>query len=201
MSFDELPDRVGERLFDERVVSLFGRLDDRAVADLAAKLWALDALGDEPITLLVSVNAGTIDATAALIDVIDLVGVEVEATCVGALSGPPVAVLAAAHARRAAPNARFFLKDEEVTYEGTFAGLEALVERHHEQRRSVLSRLAESTRGRRSVGDVLADFERGLILGAAEAVRYGLVDVVAPAKDRVVSLARISSGFGFRPPG
>ena len=41
-------DAVSKQLLDRRVVRVFGRLDDALVADLAAQLWSLDALGDEP---------------------------------------------------------------------------------------------------------------------------------------------------------
>jgi ATP-dependent Clp protease protease subunit len=195
----EWNDSIRSRLLGERVVSLFGRLDDSAVSDLAAQLWSLDALGDEPIELLLSVSGGTVNATSALIDVLDVVGVEIGITCVGGLVGPPVGLLAAVEKRRSAPSARFVLRDEEVRLEGSYRDLDAAVRQHHEQRHALLSRIAASTNGRQSLGDVLSDFERGRALGAEDALRYGLIDEIALPRQRGDGRPRPTPGFGFRP--
>jgi len=195
----EWNDSIRSRLLSERVVSLFGRLDDSTVSDLAAQLWSLDALGDEPIELLLSVSGGTVNATSALIDVLDVVGVEIAITCVGGLVGPPVGLLAAVEKRRAAPSARFVLRDEEVRLEGSYRDLDAAVRQHHEQRHSLLSRIAASTNGRQSLGDVLSDFERGRALGAEDALRYGLIDEIALPRQRGDGRSGPTPGFGFRP--
>jgi ATP-dependent Clp protease protease subunit len=189
------------RLFERRVVSVFGHLDEAAVSRVAAELWSLDALGDEPIRLLLSLSGGGVDAAATLIDVLDVIGVEVTATCLGGISGPAVAVLAAAGRRVAAPSARFLLRDEPVSFTGPFRDLARAAEEHHARRMRLLGRLAESTHGRRSLGDVIADFERGLSMGAEEALAYGLVDHVEQPRDGVVSLLRRPPGLGFRPGG
>ena len=195
----EWNDSIRSRLLSERVVSLFGRLDDSAVSDLAAQLWSLDALGDEPIELLLSVSGGTVNATSALIDVLDVVGVEIAVTCVGGLVGPPVGLLSAVGKRRAAPSARFILRDEEVRLEGSYRDLDAAVRQHHEQRHALLSRIAASTNGRQSLGDVLSDFERGRVLGAEDALRYGLIDEIALPRQRGDGRSGPTPGFGFRP--
>jgi ATP-dependent Clp protease, protease subunit len=160
-------------------------------------LWSLDALGDHPITLLLSSRGGTVGAALALIDVLDVVGVEVRATCLGAVEGPSIAVLSGCDRRRAAPNTRFVLRDEQTSIEGSFRNLEQTAHRLQDERRQLLDRLARATRGRHSLGDLLTDFERGLSLGAEEALAYGLVDEVLPDSDRVVALART---IGFRRP-
>jgi ATP-dependent Clp endopeptidase proteolytic subunit ClpP len=196
----EWEDSIRNRLLSERVISLFGRLDESTVSDLAAELWSLDALGDDPIELLVSVSGGTVNATGALIDVLDVVGVEVSITCVGGLTGPPVALLAAVQKRRAAPSARFILRDEDVRLEGSFRDLDAAVRQHHEQRQQLLARIAAATGGRQSLGDVLADFERGRSLTAEEALRYGLIDEFAAPRGPGERRPGPTPGFGFRRP-
>jgi ATP-dependent Clp protease, protease subunit len=196
----EWNDSIRSRLLGERVVSIFGRLDDSTVSDLAAQLWSLDALGDDPIELLVSLSGGTVNATAALIDVLDVVGVPVAMTCVGGVVGPPVGLLGAVRERRAAPNARFVLRDEDVKLEGSFRDLDAAVRQHHDQRHRLLARIADATGGRQSLGDVLADFERGRSLDADEALRYGLIDSIAAPRGRGGNRPGPTPGFGFRRP-
>lgn len=199
MTPEHWPDVVRARLFDERTLVVSGSLDDAKVSELAAELWTLDALGDEPVSLLTSCRGGSVAASLALIDVVDVVGVEVHATCVGGLEGPPVSVLAACDRRRAAPNARFVLRDEPTSIEGPFRSLEQSSRRVHDETRELLDRLARSTRGRHSLGDLLADFERGLSLSASEARAYGLVDEVMPGADRIVRLGEGPPEIGFHP--
>jgi len=195
----EWNDSIRSRLLGEGVVALFGHLDDGSVSDLAAQLWSLDSLGDDPIELLLSVSGGTVSATSALIDVLDVIGVEIGITCVGGLVGPPVGLLAAVQKRRAAPSARFILRDEEVRLEGSYRDLDAAVRLHHEQRHQLLSRIAAATDGRQSLGDVLSDFERGRTLSAEDALRYGLIDEIVLPRQRGDGRSGPTPGFGFRP--
>jgi ATP-dependent Clp protease protease subunit len=200
MASADWSDARRRRLRDERVVSITRRLDETLVTDLAAELWSLDALGDEPITILCSIDGGTIAATATLLDVLDVIGVDIHLVCVGAIVGPPVALLAGATRRLAAPHARLVLRDGREEFRGSYRDLEESAARFQAQRRQLFERLAESTGGRRSLGDVLADFERGLGLSAEEALRYGIIDEIATTRSRVVPLPRPAPGFGFSQP-
>src|SRR5579871_3788973 len=148
-----LDDLVEERLLADRVVPLFGRLDDAAVTGAAARLWSLDALGEAPVRLMLSLQGGSVEASLALLDVLDVIGVEVHATCLGMLSGPPLAVLAGAQRREAAPSSRFLLRDEPVELSGSYRQLEQAARLHAERRLQLLSRLAAATGGRHSPGD------------------------------------------------
>ncbi len=200
MNTPEFPDAIRGRLFEERVISLFGPLTDEAVSDVAAQLWTLDAAGDDPVTLMLSCRQGSVRSTFALVDAFDVVDVEVHATCLGALEGPPIGILAACSRRRAAPNTRFFLRDEPTSIGGSYRTLQQSAEVLFEERRQLLERLAASTNGRRSLGDLVADFDKGRTLTAEEAIAYGLIDEVTPDVDRIVALRRQNPGIGFKKP-
>jgi ATP-dependent Clp protease, protease subunit len=201
MDAADFSDAIRARLFEERVVSLFGPLTDDAVSAVAAQLWTLDASGDGPVTMLLSCRQGSVRATLALIDALDVVDVEVEVTCLGALEGPPVGILAACSRRRAAPSTRFFLRDDEASIAGPFRTLQQSAGVLFTERRQLLERLAASTGGRHSLGDLVADFESGRTLSADEAVAYGLIDEVTPEIDRIIALRQKNPGIGFRKPG
>jgi ATP-dependent Clp protease, protease subunit len=196
----DFSESIRGRLFEERVISIFGELSDATVAEIAAQLWTLDATGDEPVTMLLSCRRGSVRSTLALIDALDVVEVEVHATCLGALEGPPVGILAACARRRATSSTRFFLRDEPASIDGAFRTLQRSAQVLFEERRQLLERLAASTNGRRSVGDLVADFENGRTLSADEAMAYGLVDEVTPEADRIVALRRQDRGIGFQKP-
>ncbi|HZB71744.1 MAG TPA: ATP-dependent Clp protease proteolytic subunit, partial [Acidimicrobiales bacterium] len=79
----DLADETARRLFERRTVLLTGALDGEAATAAAASLMALDADGDDPVTLLVNSPGGPLDAGVAVVDVLDLLGAPVEATCIG----------------------------------------------------------------------------------------------------------------------
>jgi ATP-dependent Clp protease protease subunit len=57
---------------------------------------ALDASGDEPVALRLSGVSADLDTTLMVVDALDLIGVEVHATCLGTLIGAAVAIPAMA---------------------------------------------------------------------------------------------------------
>src|SRR5262245_62015009 len=99
-------DSLRARMFDLRTISITGRLDDEGASRVEVELMTLDANGDDEIQVLIDSGEGTLDAALTLIDVVDLLGVPVHATCLGRAEGPALAVLAVASKRSATPHCR-----------------------------------------------------------------------------------------------
>jgi ATP-dependent Clp protease protease subunit len=167
-------DWLGERLIDQRVVALAGELDDETVNRAVATLALLDADGDEPVRLRLSGVSADLDATLTLVDALDLMGVPVHATALGALVGPAVVLLAVADHRVAGPHATLQLREPRSG--GRLHGYDGetwVAERAHRLRR-LQERLAEACG--RPVEQIATDMAAGRVLGAQEAKDYGLVD-------------------------
>ena len=184
---------VRERLFEQRVVFLWGPLEDHVANQVAAELMTLDATGDEPIQLHIDSGGGTLDAALSLIDVIDLLGVELQATCVGQAFGPALGPLAVAPVRRATPHARFRLTEPSVDANGTARDLEAWVKDHQRRLGQFCERLAEAVH--RPADAVAEDLRSGRFLDADEARRYGIIDEVCGPDARVYPLNPRPLGF------
>jgi ATP-dependent Clp protease protease subunit len=191
-------DEVRNRLLNQRVVTLDGALDDMKVSDIAATMWSLDALGDEPISPLFSSCRGSIETSLALIDVIEIVGVQVRATSLGVITGAPIAVFAAAQHRRATPHARFVFSEHRMEVSGSYHRLRQAADAHLSARAAMIEHLASSTRGRRSVELVTEDFDAQRTLDAEAAKAYGIVDEVVSAPRQIIDLGRRQMGLGFR---
>jgi ATP-dependent Clp protease protease subunit len=183
------------RLFERRVVFLSGNLDESLASRVAAELMTLDGTGDEPVNLQIDCGGGTLEAAFVVMDVIDLLGVPVHATCAGRAEGPPVGVLAVASRRIAAPHARFRLTEPQSSFHGTASELTTWVGYHQRQLDRFYDRLSAATG--RPARDIAADSRDGRYLDAEEARRAGLVDEIA---DREAEVYRWPPrGFGFRP--
>jgi len=166
-------------------VLLASALDDETASRVAAELMTLDALGDEPIDLWVNCAGGTLDAALTVMDVVDLLGVAVHATCLGRADGPAVGVLAVAHHRAAAPHARLRFDAPSSTVVGRVNDIVTAADELLQRRRDFCARVARSAgQAPEWVNDALRErraFE------PIEAVRAGLVDEIAARRAATVS--------------
>jgi ATP-dependent Clp protease protease subunit len=172
-------DETAQRLFERRTVMLTGPLDGEASSLVAASLMALDAEGDQPVTLLVNSPGGPVEDGMAIVDVLDLLGVPVDTTVIGQAVGTAAVVVACATPgrRRAAPNARLSLRLAEGALQGPAGRLEREAADLVAARDRLVDRLAAATgRDRTELVDAV---DRGPTLSADEAVAYGLVDEIA----------------------
>lgn len=186
-----------DRLFEQRVVFLWGRLDDAAAGHLAAELMTLDATGDDPVHLHIDSPGGTLEAAFCLIDVIDLLGVQLTATCVGQAAGPSIGPLAVAHHRRATPHTRFRLSEPVLELSGSTRQLDAWATSHRAQLKRFCERLATSVG--QAPETIERDLSSGRFLDAAGALDYGLIDEICGPGARVYPMPGPRLGFGPRP--
>jgi ATP-dependent Clp protease protease subunit len=172
-------DETARRLFDRRTVMLTGPLDGEASSLAAASLMALDAEGDEPVSLLVNSPGGPVEAGMAVVDVLDLLGVPVDVTVVGQAVGTAAVVVACGTPgrRRAAPNARLSLRLAAGAIEGPAGRIEREAADLLAARDRLVDRLVAATG--RARAELAEATDRGPTLSADEACALGLVDEVA----------------------
>jgi ATP-dependent Clp protease, protease subunit len=181
-----------DHLFEQRVVVLTGRLDHDVAGRAAIELMTLDADGDEPIRLQLSCADGELDAALSLMDVIELVGVPVEALCVGTVGGAAIGVLAVAGRRQATATTSLLLRDPGDSFTGSAHDQQRWAQHRADRWRIFCDRVSGFTH--RSVDEVEADFDRGRFLSTTEALDYGLLDEIVqqPSAER-------RGRLGFRP--
>jgi ATP-dependent Clp protease, protease subunit len=184
------------QLFDRRIVLLSGPLDAEMANAVGVALMTLDATGDDPVQLQIDSGDGSIDAALSLMDVIDLLGVPVHASCIGQVAGPAVGVLAVCSHRTMAPHAHLRIFEPSIEVQGNAQQLRQLASLHLERWTVFCTRLAEIT-GQPLVR-LREEASAGRYLSADEAVAYRLVDEVATPDARMYRLPGRSFGFGPR---
>jgi ATP-dependent Clp protease protease subunit len=182
------PDWLTERLVGRRLVALAGELDRDAANRVVSELALLDASGDEPVTLRLTGLSADLDSALTVVDALDMMGVEVHATCLGTITGAAVAILAVAGRRIAGLHATVQLREPRSRHHVAGPDLEAHAEQHQRQLRGLQERIA--TACHRPVDTVIEDMRAGRLLTAEQARDYGLIDSLA---DRA---ARPPSGDG-----
>jgi ATP-dependent Clp protease protease subunit len=183
-------DGRGERSFDiysrllrERIVFLGQEVNDDIANLIAAQLLFLDA--EEPgkdIWLYVNSPGGSAYAGMAIYDAMQYVQSDVATVCLGMGMSAGALVLCggAAGKRYALPNAKMMIHQGSGGFRGTPADIQIAA-------REILSlthKYAEliASHSGQDVEQVMRDIDRDRFMTPEEAVEYGLIDAVMPAR-------------------
>ena len=173
-------------LLDDRTVVLDGPLDEDLALRASTELMLLDGSGDDAVRLRISGTGGTVDGALMLIDVIDLLGVPVHASCVRA-DGAAAFVFAACPERVMGAHARLRFEEPGAVYSGSGRDIATAAVQHRDRVEQLLERLALAS------GQPLDDI-RALV--DDQAVALGLADDVARPEAEV---RRFPRRVGSRP--
>jgi ATP-dependent Clp protease, protease subunit len=165
---------ITDRLLDQRIVLVNGRLDDTLADRVAAQLLLLGSRHrDRPIRLHLSCKDAELGASLTLAAAVDLTPPDVQTIVSGTLAGPALAVLCASTQRAAHRHATFVLTLPRTPAEGTATELATLAEEHELLVTQLAERVADVTG--RSAQEVEAELRSGRLLTAEQARGYGLV--------------------------
>lgn len=187
-------DSVRADLLERRTVVLQGPLDEVTAGNISTQLIFLDGAGDDDVFLRINSAGGSLTAAAALVDVIDNLGVPVNAVATRA-EGPALAVLAVCDHRVVTPHATLRMVEPDVNVGGNAATIMSHLDHYKAVATSLWSRVSEATR--MTAEHVAEEFAAGHYLSPDDAQAYGFVDEIAtPPAD----IAKLRRPMGFRPP-
>ena len=168
---------LDERMFDQRIVMVRGRIDTSLANHVAGALLVLGMSNGEPVRLYLSAPDGELASAFAIVDAIDASAAAVHAVVTSEVGGAALAVLAAAQRRLALAHSRIRLSEPRVgTVAGTADEVTAAAGRYLRELEEMAVRLADVTGQPRS--RIEDDLSAGRILSAAEAKEYGLIDEI-----------------------
>ncbi|MBV8691930.1 MAG: ATP-dependent Clp protease proteolytic subunit [Actinobacteria bacterium] len=176
----------GERAFDlysrllkDRIVILGTQIDDTVATLVSAQLLHLAAEDpDKDISLYVNSPGGSVTSTFAIYDTMQFISPDVSTVCMGmAASGAAVVLAAGAPGKRfALPNSRILIHQPHGGAQGQQIDIEIQAREMAWMRNRMEELLAEHTG--QPLERVAKDCDRDYIMGADEAVAYGMVDQV-----------------------
>jgi ATP-dependent Clp protease protease subunit len=180
----------GERAFDiysrllkDRIVVLGTEINDTTANLLTAQLLFLEAEDpDKDICLYINSPGGSVTSTLGIYDTMQIIKPEVSTICLGMAASGAAVVLAAGAAgkRMVLPNSRVLIHQPHGGAQGQAVDIENQAREMAFLRRRVDEILAHHTG--QPVERVSRDTDRDYILGAEQAVEYGLVDEVLTAR-------------------
>jgi ATP-dependent Clp protease protease subunit len=195
---------IYSRLLKDRIVVLGTEINDASANLLTAQLLHLEAEDpDKDICLYINSPGGSVTSTLGIYDTMQIIGPEVSTVCLGmAASGAAVLLAGGAPGKRLAlPNARVLIHQPHGGAQGQSVDIENQAREIAFLRGRMEEILAYHTGQPRE--RIAADTDRDYILGAADAVAYGLVDeVLQPRRLKAVppvsALAPAELGSGAR---
>ncbi|HEX6395131.1 MAG TPA: ATP-dependent Clp protease proteolytic subunit [Acidimicrobiales bacterium] len=176
---------IYSRLLKDRIVVLGTEINDTTANLLTAQLLHLESEDpDKDIALYINSPGGSVTATLAIYDTMQVIRADVATFCMGmAASGAAVILAAGAPGKRSAlPNARVLIHQPHGGAQGQAVDIENQAREIAFLRRRVDEILALHTG--QPIERVAKDTDRDYILGAVEAKEYGLVDEVLEAREK-----------------
>jgi len=175
---------IYSRLLKDNIIFLGRPIDDDVASLVIAQMLFLEAENPEKdIALYVNSPGGSVSAGLAIYDTMQYIKPDVQTLCVGQAASMAAVLLAAgAKGKRAMlPNSRVLIHQPWMQGIG---GQQTDIEIHAKDMMLTRGRLDEilAFHTGKSKEEIHVDTERDRILGAAEAVSYGLVDKVMVRK-------------------
>jgi len=178
------------RLLKDRIVLLGTEVNDTTANLLSAQLLHLAAEDpDKDISMYINSPGGSAHAMFAIYDTMQLVTPDVATVCMGMAASAAAVILAggAAGKRYILPNARVLIHQPLGGAQGQSVDIENQAREIAFLRHRMEEILSHHTG--QSVERIAKDTDRDYILGAEDAVTYGLVDEVLRARPRIPLVA------------
>lgn len=181
----EMPVDIYTKLATNRILFLYGDINDDLAVDIIATLLLIDAEdSSEKITLFINSEGGDIRSVFSIYDTMKLIESPIETICVGSAINESALILAAG-----APGMRFATKNaaicvSQLIQEGyRYSDLhdaKTTLEFLQKDNKSYMTEMAKMTK--KKFKDVMAKFERKQFMTSKQAKTYGIIDKVIGSK-------------------
>jgi len=174
---------IYSRLLEERIIFLSGPISDEVANTVIAQFLFLEKVDPtKDITIYINSPGGSVSATLAMYDTMQLIKCDVSTVCVGmAASGGSVILMGGTKGKR------YTLPHSEVMIHQPLGGVEgqatdiSIHAQHIVQTKELLNLMIAKHTGR-DIKKVRDDTERDKFMTAEEALKYGIVDKIIESK-------------------
>src|SRR5271166_4443410 len=181
VSFD-----VFSKLVENRILFVYGFIDDRMATDIAATLMYLDGQNDaQEISLYLNAEGGDIRSVFLIYDVMKMVHCPIKTYCMGSAMDEAALILAAGTKGMRYATSSSTICLSQLNHEGSHVGDIKNAELFLDQLKKDNAKLmnALSVECKKSVKSLTRDTERQLYLSATDAKKFGVVDIIIGGED------------------
>lgn len=166
---------IYSRLLNDRIILIFGEINDLTSASVIAQLLYLESISSElPIYLYINSPGGHVTAGLAIYDVINYIKCDVITIGMGLCASLGAFLLATGNKRYALPNTKIMIHQPLGRSEGQATDM-MIVAKEIINTRSRLNKIL-SLKTNQSIEKIEKDSERDYYMTSEEAKEYGLID-------------------------
>ena len=173
------------KLFEDRIIFLGVQVDDASADDVMAQLLVLESQDpDRDIVMYINSPGGSFTAMTAIYDTMQYIRPQVQTVVLGQAASAAAVITAGGTKgkRLALPNARILIHQPAIQGQGGGQASDIEIQAVEVLRMRTWLEETLAKHSNRSVEQVNKDIERDKILGADEAVEYGLIDQVLTSR-------------------
>lgn len=169
---------VDGKLLENRIVTLFGGIDEHSARRTNEKLLALSFDSEEPITLILSSPGGHVESGDSIYDMIQAVPAPVRIVGTGWVGSAGALIYLAAETanRYSLPNTRYLMHQPAGGFGGAASDIEIHAREIIKMRERLNRTFAERTG--QSIEKIAEDTDRDYWMSAEEAKAYGMVGTI-----------------------
>ena len=174
---------IYSRLLKDRIIFLSGEIDDMMANLVVAQMIFLEAEDpDKDIYMYINSPGGSVTAGMANYDTMQYVKCDVSTICIGMAASMGAFLLnaGAKGKRKALPNSEIMIHQPLGGARGQATDIEIQARQILKIKEKLTNIMAERTG--QDIERLKADMERDYYMSAAEALEYGIIDEVIPAK-------------------
>ena len=169
----------GMILYQNRIIFLFGTINQDTASEVIPKILVMNSLGNEPIKMFINSPGGDITSGMAIYDTMQFVQSPIYTICIGHCASMATWLLAAGAPgnRVASENSQIMIHQGRTTMGGTFSDMKinmAEFEKSQQRMIKILSR--HSTKDEAQISKLI---ERDYWMSPQEALDFGIIDKVA----------------------
>ena len=174
---------IYSRLLKDRIIFLSGEIDDMMANLVVAQMIFLEAEDpDKDIYMYINSPGGSVTAGMAIYDTMQYVKCDVSTICIGMAASMGAFLLnaGAKGKRKALPNSEIMIHQPLGGARGQATDIEIQARQILKIKEKLTNIMAARTG--QDIERLKADMERDYYMSAAEALEYGIIDEVIPAK-------------------
>jgi len=179
------------KLFEDRIIFLGVQIDDASADDVMAQLLVLESQDpDRDIVMYINSPGGSFTAMTAIYDTMQYIRPHIQTVVLGQAASAAAVITAGGTKgkRLALPNARLLIHQPAAGSEGASQASDIEIQAREILRMRTWLENTLAFHSNRTAAEVNRDIERDKILGAEEAVEYGLIDQVLTSRKNLPAL-------------
>ena len=179
------------KLFEDRIIFLGVQVDDASADDVMAQLLVLESQDpDRDIVMYINSPGGSFTAMTAIYDTMQYIRPHIQTVVLGQAASAAAVITAGGTKgkRLALPNARILIHQPSGGSEGSSQASDIEIQAREILRMREWLEETLALHSNRTAEEVHKDIDRDKILGAEEAVEYGLIDQVLTSRKNLPAL-------------